>query len=74
MCKCIDTLNAKLAETNTKLSEGWVFGHQDMRLLMVTVKVDETRRGKPVTALAGAFCTWCGKRYSDSAHEPRTGE
>lgn len=60
MCKCIDRVNRELAKRNTKVE---VILSVDASLLIGirTSKVDELRRGKPVTLLA-TFCPMCGKK------------
>lgn len=67
-CKCVDTMNEHLAKMNTRLAQALMAdvtgpGKAQMapRLIILTVKVNEKKRGKPHTALA-SFCPFCGKK------------
>jgi hypothetical protein len=66
MCGCIDRINAKLKERNTELStcfdlENTTAGH---RLLVGTNKIDRSKRGRPVLAVA-TFCPFCGEKMEN---------
>lgn len=62
-CKCVETMDAKLAPENTKLEMAlMVFagpGDAVVRPVVATVKVDEKKRGRAKTALA-SYCPFCG--------------
>ena len=69
MCDCMDTVNVKLAEHNTKIELPW-FGPQLPRL--ITMKVDQKKRGKPMGIFA-TFCPFCGVKYQQNEdREPVT--
>ena len=59
MCDCIEKTNGFLAEHNTKIELPW-FGPQ--RPFVVTMKVDDKKRGKPRMMFASC-CPFCGEKY-----------
>lgn len=70
MCKCIEKMDEALAKANTRI--GLALGinvtsgskaSTFTRPMVVTVKVDEKKRGRPKTALA-SFCPFCGIKLS----------
>jgi hypothetical protein len=65
MCDCMDEVNAKLAERNTKIELPW-FGPQLPRV--ITMKLDDKKRGKPMGMFC-TFCPFCGEKYQ--ANEDR---
>lgn len=62
MCDCMDTVNVKLAEHNTKIELPW-FGPQLPRI--ITMKADQKKRGKPMGIFA-TFCPFCGEKYQQN--------
>lgn len=59
MCNCMATVDIKLAEHNSKIELPW-FGPQLPRI--ITMKVDQKKRGKPIGVFA-TFCPFCGDKY-----------
>jgi len=69
-CSCIETVNEKLAERNTRLTIPIVFGKSNLsadRLMIVTEQI-ETGRGKAkATGIFASFCPFCGVKYEGDA-------
>lgn len=65
-CTCADEVDAKLAERNTALERGLVFGQPESsnpRLILRTHQL-ETGRGKAkASAMFINFCPFCGVKY-----------
>lgn len=65
-CNCADDVDGKLAERNTRLERGLVFGQpesQNPRLILRTEQI-ETGRGKAkATAMFIKYCPFCGSKY-----------
>ena len=78
MCDCIETVNAKLAQHNTRLREPMLLmsrgaGDQDQaRRLFIETEQIETGRGKPkAMAMFTSRCPFCGEEYAaKEAMEP----
>ena len=64
-CDCIERVNAKLAESNTKIMLPW-FGLQ--RPFIESMKLDEKKRGKPTKVFA-TFCPFCGSKYPEPSKD-----
>lgn len=64
-CNCIETVNAKLAERNTRLTEAIVFGgaRSKMPTIMLQTEVIEKKRGAKPTSMFLTFCPFCGEKY-----------
>lgn len=66
-CKCIETVNSKLAERNTKLTESIVLreGSMDLTLLIETEILDRSKkkRGDRPLLCQPTFCPFCGTAY-----------
>jgi len=60
-CDCVDQIDAKLADRNTKLNLE-VFSE---RCVVESMKIDSKKRGAPVRVLA-SYCPFCGKKYPES--------
>lgn len=65
-CNCIDEMDAKLADYNTKLSVTFGFprdGSESYTMPTIgTEKLDRKVRKGPALAIAG-FCPFCGAAY-----------
>jgi hypothetical protein len=66
MCNCIEAMDKHLAKVNTRIGMALMVNvmtgrkaEMQARPIVVTVKVDEKKRGRPKTALA-SFCPFCG--------------
>lgn len=62
-CNCIDTVNAKLADRNTRLTEAIVFGARKAPTIMLQTEVVEKKRGAKPVAMFLSFCPFCGEKY-----------
>ena len=62
MCNCIDLVNQKLQDKNTKLGFTFPLFGGPTRVDLVTVKLDPQVRIKPVTMLP-TYCPFCGQPY-----------
>lgn len=76
MCNCIETVNAKLAERNTRLKEPmFIFGkdssglkQEPARRLFIETEQIETGRGKMrATAMFNSYCPFCGEKLPEPA-------
>jgi len=67
MCNCIEDTNNDplMIESNTQIMLP-LFGPQ--RALIVTMKLDEKKRGKPKYFFA-SYCPLCGEKYKDKDNE-----
>lgn len=68
MCNCIDTVNEKLKDRNTRLTipmRLWFKGDPEPPPgLFITTEQIETGRGKPKAVLmVASHCPFCGERY-----------
>lgn len=64
-CNCIDVINAKLAERNTRLTEAIVFGGARSKLptIILQTEVIEKKRGAKPTSMFLSYCPFCGTKY-----------
>jgi len=62
MCSCIERIDEKLKERNTKLCLAISFSGESTKVLIGTEKIDTKKRGKPANLLA-SYCPFCGKKY-----------
>jgi hypothetical protein len=61
-CDCIDTVNALLAERNTRLELPLMLGEdQTPRLMVRTEQVEKGRGKKRAVAMFATYCPFCGK-------------
>ncbi|PKP92260.1 MAG: hypothetical protein CVT77_09555 [Alphaproteobacteria bacterium HGW-Alphaproteobacteria-16] len=79
-CTCIEEMDAKLAEHNTRLSVTLGFPHDGspafVRPHLQTEKIETRKRVGPALAVP-SFCPFCGTRYeiapATPAGEPSNG-
>ncbi len=64
-CSCIEMVNARLAERNTRMMLPIMFGEDQTRRPMIETEQVETGRGKPkAVAMFATFCPFCGTSYA----------
>ncbi|SFD72693.1 hypothetical protein SAMN05428997_14615 [Bosea sp. CRIB-10] len=71
-CNCIDVVDAKLAERNTRLVRAITlrpFGTH----LMIATEIIEKKRGARAVGMFPTFCPFCGVAYEPAA-QPETAE
>ena len=66
MCDCVEKLNEKLKERNTKISVSLSWSAENgigslANPIIVTEKADNANRKKPVRLLA-SYCPFCGEK------------
>lgn len=69
MCDCIKLVNEHLADRNTKVNRTIAYQQGELKVMgaiISTFKVDEKKRGKPVS-LTAAYCPFCGEKYEEDA-------
>ncbi len=75
-CECIEHMNAKLADHNTKLgiTIGWTKDGQTFALpTIATEKIEKRVRKGPAIAVP-TFCPFCGERcFPEPAHPAEEG-
>lgn len=65
-CKCIETVNEKLASRNTRLSQAIMFGEAKHPGLMIETHQIEKGRGKPkAVSMFLTYCPFCGTKYGE---------
>ncbi|CDZ55044.1 hypothetical protein [Neorhizobium galegae] len=63
-CTCVETVNEKLKERNTRLTQAIVFSPRKDDCLMLVTEQIETGRGKPkAVAMFLTYCPFCGVAY-----------
>lgn len=63
-CNCVETVNEKLKERNTRLTQAIVLGECSHDGLMLETEQVETGRGKPKkVSMFLTFCPFCGVKY-----------
>ncbi|MDF2621785.1 MAG: hypothetical protein K0S00_4444 [Xanthobacteraceae bacterium] len=76
MCDCIEQIDAKLAERNSKLQIGFTFGTPDRPgytfPALTTDKIDKRNRDK--MGAIPTFCPFCGERYVAIPEAPQRPE
>jgi predicted Zn-ribbon and HTH transcriptional regulator len=67
-CTCIEIVNEKLAERNTKLTQSIVLrdNRMDMTLLVAT-EVIVKKRGQSALLMQPSYCPFCGAKYEEDA-------
>lgn len=75
-CNCIEEMDAKLGEHNTKM--GVIFGFPRdgrpmfVRPFIMTEKIERRKRVGPLLAVP-TFCPFCGERYEPAPAQPVEG-
>ncbi|MBN9601854.1 MAG: hypothetical protein J0G33_02875 [Afipia felis] len=68
-CNCIDEIDAKLAEHNSKLEVGFTLGSEERHSFVFpalrTEKIDKRNRKK--MGAIPTFCPFCGTRYREAS-------
>lgn len=70
-CDCISTVDAMLAERNTRIMLPIVLmsGHTP-RPMIVTEQIETGRGKKKAVGMFATFCPFCGDRYDPAPAEP----
>ena len=67
-CTCIEIVNEKLAERNTRLTQAIVFGKCAHPGLMLETSQIKSGRGQPkAVSMFLTFCPFCGEKYEEEA-------
>ena len=72
-CKCMDTLNARLAAAghNTKISRTFPFYENKVGMTCtITTELIEKKRGAKPLSVLPTYCPWCGVKYQGEALDP----
>lgn len=65
-CNCVETVNAQLAEHNTRLSQAMMFGkHPSDALVLETEQIEKGRGKKKAVTMFLSCCPFCGQRYEE---------
>ncbi len=65
-CDCMATVDAKLAERNTRIMLPIVFGgDQTPRPMIVTDQIQAGRGKQKAVGLFATYCPFCGSKYSE---------
>lgn len=63
-CDCIETVNVKLKQYNTQLSQAWKMTNSPDEGLMLETEQIETGRGKKkAVSMFLTYCPFCGEKY-----------
>jgi hypothetical protein len=62
-CDCIDKINEKLAERNTKLTATIIFAKPSYLTPTIDTELVEKKRGARPCAVLPTFCPFCGTKY-----------
>lgn len=69
-CECIETVDAKLAERNTRVMLPIMLGADQTRRPMIVTDQVQTGRGKQkAVGLFATYCPFCGVPYFSDAPE-----
>lgn len=65
-CNCVDVVDEKLAERNTRIVRPLVFGgDQTFRAMVVTEQVETGRGKKRACGMFATYCPFCGVAYGE---------
>jgi hypothetical protein len=71
-CDCITTVDAMLAERNTRIMLPIMLGpDQTPRPMIVTEQIEGGRGKKKAVGMFATFCPFCGVRYEPAPAEPK---
>lgn len=71
-CDCITTVDAMLAERNTRIMLPIMLGRdQTPRPMIVTEQIESGRGKKKAVGMFATFCPFCGVRYEPAPAEPK---
>lgn len=71
-CDCITTVDAMLAERNTRIMLPIMLGRdQTPRPMIVTEQIESGRGKKKAVGMFATFCPFCGVRYEPAPAEPQ---
>lgn len=71
-CNCIDIVDAKLAERNTRIMLPIIFGgDQTPRPMIVTEQIEKGRGKKKAVGMFATFCPFCGVAYHNDSEPQR---
>lgn len=62
-CGCVDTVNAAMAERNTRVMIPITFGEVTPRPMIVTDQIETGRGKKKSVGLFASYCPFCGVKY-----------
>lgn len=64
MCGCVELVNEKLKERNTRLTQAIVFGkHNHDSLMVETAQLEKGRGKEKAVAMFLTYCPFCGVKY-----------
>ncbi|MCA0208153.1 MAG: hypothetical protein LCH74_03735 [Proteobacteria bacterium] len=74
-CDCISTVDAMLAERNTRIMLPIMLGGDQTPPPMIVTEQIETGRGKKkASGMFATFCPFCGVLYKPAPAEPGSGQ
>lgn len=70
-CNCIETVDAMLAQHNTRLMIPMILtGDQTPKVMIVTEQIETGRGKKKAKGMIATFCPFCGVPYRASDASP----
>lgn len=66
-CDCITTVDAMLAERNTRIMIPIMLGGHTPRPMIVTDQIETGRGKKKAVGMFATFCPFCGVKYDAEA-------
>lgn len=66
-CKCVEVVNAKLAERNTRLTQPMLLSGEagDPPVMIETHQIETGRGKKKAISVFATYCPFCGKAYKE---------